>query len=129
MTLALMEAHGMKSKLLTCRNVRRMTVAVPRLLRSLELIPILPRHMLGRKKVVFDMFKTLLHLTQDRPIISRTNNGRDKILSSQHHIFTAMAPQTVRVQGVNTENQDGDNRMDLLASLVQDECKTEFLVS
>lgn len=74
------------------------------------------------------MSKILLHLMQDRPIISRIKSGEDKISSNQRRIFTAMAHLTVRVQGVSTESQDGDNKMVPSVLLVQAERRTELFM-
>jgi hypothetical protein len=108
-------------KPLNCRIVQRTIAVVLKLPRLLELTPILHRHMLGRRRAVFDMSKILLHLTQDRPITLRINNGKDKISSSQPRTFTAMALLIVRVPDVSTENQDGDNKTALSVLLARAE--------
>lgn len=121
-TLVQMVVHDMMSKPQIYPIVRRIVV-VPRLLSSLELIPILHRRMLGRRRVVFDMSKTLLHLMQDRPITLPINNGKGKILNSRPRMSTVMAPPIVRTPDVNIETLDGDLKMALLVLLVPAECR------
>jgi hypothetical protein len=102
-------------------DVPKMGAVEPWRLWLLELIPILLKPMLGRKRAVFVMFKNHPHLGVE--VLTRIpllrNNGKIQISSTHLHILNKMVPRIANkiIHGGTTVTLDGvEHRMVLSAS-------------